>query len=84
MTLALKISDRVEAKTIAGKQCNETIKNDLCFRLVHDGKKAIHFFESKGFTITGHELIVGSEIECVAEAEKLGIELVEPVRMADI
>lgn len=73
MTLALKLSDRIETKTIDGKSCNETVKSDLCFRLAHDGGKVIRFFESKGFTITGLELIVGTKQECINEANRLNL-----------
>jgi len=79
----MTIADRVEIKTTADIQFNETKKSDKCFRLVLDGKKIVAFFESDGFTATGHDLIVGSKPECLAELKTRGIKAVEPTK-ADI
>ena len=54
-------------------------KNDISWRLVHDGVKVLDFFESQGITGTRNTLFVGTEEECKAEIEKLGLKpLPEP------
>lgn len=73
--------DKIVIKIKAGKQFKETKSSEKCYRMAHDNKKVIAFFESEGFTATGLELIVGSETECIAEAKKFGLPLCEPVRM---
>lgn len=78
MALAIKITDRVKKKTIDGKSGYETEKKDECFRIAHDNEKIIRFWKAKGFTITGHDLIVGSKSECFNEINRLGINPIEP------
>ena len=47
-----------------------------CFRLVHDGKKVIAYFESSGVTRTSHNLFCGTAGECQAEMTRLGFAIV--------
>lgn len=84
MVLALNAIDRVESKTIAGIHVNETKTSDMCFRLVHDTKKIITYFESEGFTITGNKLFIGTKKECNNEIKRLKIKAIEPILIGEI
>ena len=46
---------------------------DKCFRLVHDGKSALHLLDSDGITVTALELFCGTEKECLDEIKKLNL-----------
>ena len=45
---------------------------EKCFRLVHDGKSVLFFFEDDGLTETAHNLICGTKEDCEKEFAALG------------
>ena len=55
-------------------------KTGKFWRLVHDGTKVIHLFESEGETITGREMFCGSLAECKDEIKRLKF---DPVPVED-
>ena len=46
---------------------------DKSWRLVHDGKQVLAYFESSGTTGTTNMLFVGTQAQCEAEIAKLGL-----------
>ncbi len=49
------------------------IEKGSCWRLVHDGKEVLDLFESDGETSSINILFAGTENECLAEIERLGL-----------
>lgn len=44
------------------------------WRLVHDGRRVLSFFEAEGFTETINQLFTGTREECDAEIERLNLQ----------